>query len=238
MSETGAILTPEDVARAKASDGPVWGTAIQGSWRITVGRLCDSHEALRRALDEANATIEVLSDTDAVRALTQAQHDIATGKMVASPVAESGSDATTQVFRSAAAFQQGRAMEFERALAEAQARELAIRQVARDYIIAWNNLDVPGEEGDELLVKLNRMVGAPTDSTALRELCERVAREARTADDGIRPAENELGEMYVKCDECGASDWGEDSQDIEHYAGCAFVAGIVARVLGEGGTQG
>ena len=52
-------------------------------------------------------------------------------------------------------------------------------------------------------------------------------REALTpfAESVVRVAENELGEEYMQCDECGGQDWGSDPDSFDsdkHDTACAY----------------
>jgi hypothetical protein len=78
--------------------------------------------------------------------------------------------------RTAAAFQQGRALEFERALAEAQARELKHREA----FDTWALHDCPAPEVCPCCLEATRFFGPDglPDSTALRAFGVRVAAEA------------------------------------------------------------
>lgn len=56
-------------------------------------------------------------------------------------------------------------------LADAERRAASLRDAAAKYIAAWNNLDVPGDEGDALLVALGEAVrdtGAAADAFVAR----------------------------------------------------------------------
>lgn len=67
------------------------------------------------------------------------------------------------------------------ALAAEQADNARLREAALRYIKAWNDANVPGEEGDAALVELGRLANSPSSDAALREVCAQMGTEAVTA---------------------------------------------------------
>ncbi len=71
--------------------------------------------------------------------------------------------------------------EVELTLAAEQADNARLREAALRYIKAWNDANVPGEEGDAALVELGRLANSPSSDAALREVCAQMGTEAVTA---------------------------------------------------------